>query len=530
MRDFAELFRRLDETTKTTVKVAAMADYFQSAPREDSAWAMAFLSGNRLKSVVKRAVVRGLALEQSGLPEWLYDECRQAVGDSGETMAKILPPATQELGDAGLAEWVEARVLRLAELEEDEQRGLLADSWDRLDGEQRFVYNKLITGGFRVGVSRELVVRAVAQALGMDRAVIARRIMGDWKATPEFWASLSDPDDGAVALSQPYPFCLAHQLEDREALGDPKEWLIEWKWDGIRAQLIRREGQTFLWSRGEDLIADAFPDVAAIGDALPDGTVLDGEIAAWQDGKPLPFGELQRRIGRKKPGKKMLSDVPCVLVAFDVLEHDGTDLREESTESRRAVLDQVVSEAGHASLLKSELVEPSSWEEAAALREMSRERRTEGLMLKRRDAPYGRGRKKGLWWKWKVDPLSVDAVLIYAQRGSGRRASLYTDYTFGVWDGEELVPFAKAYSGLTDEEIRKVDSFIRRNTKERFGPVRTVEPELVMEIAFEGIRTSTRHKSGIAVRFPRIARWRHDKQPKDADTLESVKRLAESLN
>ncbi len=517
MRQFAEMFQRLDETNKTNAKVEAMVEYFRTAPAGDCAWALAFLSGRRPKSLIRRATIKEAAMEASGLPEWLYDECYSAVGDSAETIARILPPPTLESEEGTLAEWVEKRVLGLGGLDDTDQRLLLLDSWHRLQADHRFVYNKLITGAFRVGVSRELVVRATAQALEQKRAIIAHRLMGDWEATPKFWESLSDPEDREVGQSQPYPFCLAHPLEDPADLGDPTEWLAEWKWDGIRCQLIRRGGEIYLWSRGEDMIHDAFPDVLALGERLPDGTVLDGEIMAWREG-PLPFAELQRRIGRKKPGKKVLEEVPCELIAFDLLEWQGEDWRERPLAERRAQLESL-------GILTSPRVPFLSVEELTRMREQAREERAEGLMLKRLDSPYEGGRRRGLWWKWKVDPHSVDAVLIYAMRGSGRRASLYTDYTFGVWEGGELVPFAKAYSGLTDEEIRKVDNFVRRNTIEKFGPVRTVKPELVFEIAFEGIQLSKRHKSGVAVRFPRMARWRTDKKPKDADTLDAVKAL-----
>jgi DNA ligase-1 len=360
----------------------------------------------------------------------------------------------------------------------------------------------------------------------VDAAVIAHRLMGDWQPTPEFVRQFLSKDTSDADVSRPYPFCLAHPLEGAvEELGPMEEWQVEWKWDGIRSQAIRRQGRTFLWSRGEELITDRFPEIETVGAALDEGTVIDGEVLPWKDGTPLPFAQLQRRIGRKVLGSKILADVPVALLAFDLLELEGADVRGQPLEWRRERLEELVNRVGSPSLMVSPKVAASSWEELAKVREDARSRGVEGFMLKRFGSPYRVGRKRGDWWKWKINPYSVDAVLIYAQRGSGRRASLYTDYTFGIWDGGKLVPFAKAYSGLTDEEIRQVDAFVRRNTVERFGPVHVVKPELVFELAFEGIQRSGRHKSGIAVRFPRMARWRTDKKAEDADTLETVKAL-----
>jgi ATP-dependent DNA ligase len=401
------------------------------------------------------------------------------------------------------------------------------EAWRGMSDRQRFAWNKLITGEFRVGVSQNLVVRALAEASGVDANVLAHRLMGDWQPTADFAAHILAKATEDADVSRPYPFCLAYPLEGPVAdLGLAAEWQIEWKWDGIRSQLIRRQWRTFLWSRGEELITDRFPELAAAGALLPDGTVLDGEVLPWKDGAPLPFTQMQRRIGRKELGPKILSEVPVALVVFDLLEHGGEDIRERPLEWRRAELERIIAAAGPKShLIASPLVEGASWEVLKRTREEARSRGVEGFMLKRRGSPYRVGRRRGDWWKWKINPYSVDAVLIYAQPGSGRRASLFTDYTFGVWDQGELVPFAKAYSGLTDDEIRRVDAFVRNNTVEKFGPVRRVKPELVFELAFEAIQRSSRHRSGIAVRFPRMARWRSDKQAKDADTIETVRAL-----
>jgi DNA ligase-1 len=399
-----------------------------------------------------------------------------------------------------------------------------------------------------VGVSQQLITRALAEVSSLDAAIIAGRLMGEWQATPEFYSGLTAPEgvpDHAQTegvsrsegdTARPYPFCLAYPLEDApETLGEIALWQAEWKWDGIRAQLIRREAgdgaRTFLWSRGEDLITERFPEIAEVGERLPPGTVIDGEILPFREGAFLAFMALQQRIGRKTLTKKILSDVPVILVAYDLLEWEGRDWRGQPLSHRRAQLEQVVQQVAMPTLRPSPVIAVSSWPQLAAARERSREQNAEGVMLKRLDSAYKVGRQRGDWWKWKIAPYTIDAVLVYAQRGSGKRASLYTDYTFAVWDvdagsGERhLVPFAKAYSGLTDAEIRKVDHFVRQNTLEKFGPVRTVTPQLVFELAFEGIQRSTRHKSGIAVRFPRILRWRDDKTIEDADTLDTIQAM-----
>jgi DNA ligase-1 len=526
VKAFADLYAALDETTKTNEKIATMAAYFRSAPPDDVAWAVHFLIGRRPKRLIPTRDLVAWAIEDANIPEWLFGESYQAVGDLAETIALLLPPAQTTSGLA-LHEWVEQRLLPMRGWDDRARRDSMVEAWREMSDRQRFVCNKLITGEFRVGVSQNLVVRALAEASGVDAKALAHRLMGDWQPTAAFGAQILAKTTTDTDVSRPYPFCLAYPLEGTvEELGPVGEWQIEWKWDGIRSQLIRRHWKTFLWSRGEELITDRFPELAAAGALLPEGTVLDGEVLPWKEGAPLPFTEMQRRIGRKEPGPKILSEVPVVLLAFDLLEHKGEDVRERPLEWRRTEWERIVAAAGPEShLIASPLVAGSSWEELKRTRDEARSRGVEGYMLKRRGSPYRVGRRRGDWWKWKINPYSVDAVLIYAQPGSGRRASLFTDYTFGVWDQGELVPFAKAYSGLTDDEIRQVDAFVRNNTLEKFGPVRRVKPELVFELAFEAIQRSPRHRSGIAVRFPRMARWRTDKKAEDADTIETVRAL-----
>jgi DNA ligase-1 len=561
MKAFANLFAELDASTATGAKVEALKRYFAAALPADAAWAVYFLAGGKPRQVVSTAVLRALACERAGIAEWLFEAAYQAVGDLAETIAHVLPPPRAR-SDVGLAEWVEQRLLPLRGAAPAEQAARIASYWDELDTPGRFLLTKLIGGGFRVGVSKLLVQRALAELAGVDAKLVAQRMMGytDAKAQPDAqrYAQLVSTDGpGPADAGQPYPFFLAHALgvpvtEFDERLGPPSDWLVEWKYDGIRAQVVKRAGQVWIWSRGEELVTERFPEVVALAQPLPDGTVLDGEIVVWKDGRPAPFNLLQQRIGRKTLTKRVLADAPVGFIAYDLLERGGRDLRDEPQHVRRSLL-MVVSE-GRIDVSPAETRE--SWAALATLREEARERGVEGFMLKHRDARYGTGRRKqadiggGTWWKWKVEPFSADAVLIYAQAGHGRRASVYTDYTFAVWsraprDAAEaqavveaiarrepavpgalqLVAFAKAYSGLTDAEFRDVDRVIRQTTLEKFGPVRSVTPTLVFELGFEGINRSPRHKSGIAVRFPRMLRIRSDKPLHEADTLQSLEAL-----
>jgi DNA ligase-1 len=524
MRAFADLYTALDETTKTNAKVDALAKYFRTVPPEDAVWAIHFLIGRRIKRLIETRKLVAWAIEEAGIPEWIFGDCYAAVGDLAETIALLLPSPIATT-DKPLRYWVEERLLPLRQWSDEQRRQSIVFAWLEMDERQRFVWNKLITGEFRVGVSQSLVVRALAGVSGISAETIAHRIMGDWIPAASFYEQLIAKDTEDADVSRPYPFFLAYPLEgDPTGLGEPAEWIAEWKWDGIRSQVIRRRWQTFVWSRGEELVTERFPELEALGGLLPEGTVLDGEILPWDGSIPLPFAQMQRRIGRKVLGPKILADVPVVLLAYDLLEWRGEDIREWPLERRRAQLEALTgSLATTGRIVLSAAVPFGSWEVLAELRRQSRERRVEGFMLKRLGSPYRVGRKRGDWWKWKIEPYSVDCVLIYAQPGHGRRASLMTDYTFAVWDNGELVPFAKAYSGLTNEEIAKVDAWVRRNTVEKFGPVRRVKPELVFELAFEGIQISPRHRSGIAVRFPRIARWRLDKKVEEADSITLIR-------
>ncbi|WP_236196153.1 ATP-dependent DNA ligase [Pseudomonas glycinae] len=560
MKDFAGLYAELDATTSSNAKLAAMQTYFAQAQPQDAAWAVYFLSGGRPRQLVPVRILRDLAVEMSGLAPWLFEESYQAVGDLAETISLVLPehPYTSE---AGLAEWIEDKLLPLRGETPEYLARQLPALWAQLDRPSLMLCIKLITGSFRVGVSKLLVTRALASMAGLDSKRVAQRLVGytDLSNRPNAAAYLKliapeSSEEHAQRGGQPYPFVLAHALaqpvETFEALlGPPSNWQVEWKWDGIRAQVVKRDGKLWVWSRGEELVTERFPEFDTLLHGLPDGTVIDGEIVVWKNQRPVtedafdpqsteapavqPFALLQQRIGRKSLDRKILEDAPVVVLAYDLLEWEGEDWRNQPQAKRREQLEQVIARCNNPVLLPSPILTGDDWFDLARQREASRRLGVEGMMLKARDAMYGVGRTKdmGVWWKWKVDPFSVDAVLIYAQRGHGRRASLYSDYTFAVWDGppgasaRALVPFAKAYSGLTDAEMREVDSIVRKTTVEKFGPVSSVKPSLVFELGFEGIALSRRHKSGIAVRFPRMLRWRQDKTVDEADSLATLQNL-----
>jgi DNA ligase-1 len=577
VRKFCALFEAIDATNRTREKVSALATYFRETAPGDAAWALFFLTGNRLPAPVKTAQLRNWVSSASGFPEWMVNLCYDRVGDLAETLALLLPPPDEASGpDLSLQEVVEIVIQPMRDLEAAGKRELLVSNWMKLNAGQRFVFNKLITGAFRMGVQRTLVVRGLSEAVGIEPAVLEHRLMGTWKPTAADFKRICDPETRLSDPEQPYPFYLDYPLEERSTsktgereepdlsrlLGTPTEWQVEWKYDGIRAQLIRRKGQTLLWSRGEEGLQGRFPEIENSAASLPDGIVLDGEVVGWKSKRPLPFAALQKRIGKRNPSRKLVEGTPCIFMAYDCLERGGRDLREAALDERRKHLEQIFSEVeipGRREVLtgrsgdqmefgnllleeakeegRSEdepalqcapILEADDWVEYASLRASARDRGVEGLMLKRKGSVYGVGRTKGSWWKWKSDPFTIDAVLVYSQAGHGRRAGLDTDFTFAVWDqpeGGELVPICKAYSGLTDEEFRRINRWIQKNTLGRQGPVRMVVPEQVFEIAFEGINRSSRHKSGLAFRFPRMSRWRQDKKAVDADSLATVRAL-----
>jgi DNA ligase-1 len=522
MKYFTKLFTELDQTTKTLGKIKALIEYFEKASDQDKLWAIAILSHRRPKRTVNASYLAQWANELSGLPEWLFYESHAVVGDLAETITLVLPSEFEE-SDFTLTYWIDF-IKSLEPLEVPQKKEQILWAWQRLSEIERFVFNKLITGGFRIGVSQQLMVKALAKHADVKENIVAHRLMGNWSPDLNTFQELLFSKD-ETDFSKPYPFYLAYAIEDDvETLGDSSAWIAERKWDGIRGQIIVRNGQLFVWSRGEELVTDKYPEYQVMLKLLPEGTVIDGEILPFKNDMPMSFNFLQTRIGRKTLSPKLLKEVQVAFVAYDVLEWKGEDIRTWRFEDRRKKLEEICSV--HSDVLRlSPRVEFNTWEALADERKKSRDHLSEGIMLKRKDSIYRNGRRRGDWWKWKIDPFTVDAVMIYAMRGHGRRANLYTDYTFAVWDGEQLVPFTKAYSGLTDEEIKEVDRWVKQNTLERFGPVRSVKQELVFEIAFEGINRSSRHKSGIALRFPRMARWRKDKVAREANTLSDLNAL-----
>ncbi|GLB48374.1 ATP-dependent DNA ligase [Neptunitalea lumnitzerae] len=526
MKAFGELIRILDATNKTNEKVKALATYFKEAPAPDKLWTIALLSHRRPKRPVTTTLLREWASEAAHIPLWLFEESYHIVGDLAETIALVIPEESVT-HDKSLADFA-TDLLALYNKDEQQKKEYLLTTWQQLDYYERFAFNKIITGGFRIGISQKLMTRALAKATEIDEDILAYKLMGDWTPQTTTFNKLILEENEEDYLSKPYPFYLAYALDQEPAeLGDVSEWSFEHKWDGIRAQLIVRNKELFVWSRGEELVTDKYPEFEVFTEHFPDGTVIDGELLPYPNNSIGTFNDLQTRIGRKNITKKLLEKTPVIIKAYDVLEWKGEDVREQPFKTRRGYLNQLIQlcKDKNLPLYISEVMHFNTWEAAAKERERSRDVKSEGLMLKRNDSPYLIGRKKGDWWKWKVDPLTIDAVLTYAMRGHGRRTNLFTDYTFALWDNNELVTFAKAYSGLTDAEFRQVDNFVKRNTTDKFGPVRQVTPELVFEIAFEGIAPSKRHKSGVAVRFPRILRWRQDKKIEEANSLDDLKAL-----
>ncbi|MEO5683854.1 MAG: ATP-dependent DNA ligase [Chitinophagaceae bacterium] len=527
MQLFIDLVNVLGTSTKTNAKLDALSAYFSLAADADKVWVIAIFSGRRPKRIVNAGYLQQWCIEIIQIPTWLFEESYHTVGDLAETIALLLPEKNTAQQPQTLSWYIE-KFIHLQKQEESIRKAFIIDSWMQMNKEERFVFNKLITGGFRIGVSQKTMVNALARTIKLDASVIAHRISGNWDPVTTSFTQLLSEESVSLDFSKPYPFYLAYALEEElETLGQPQLWQAEWKWDGIRGQLIKRNNELFVWSRGEELMTDKFPEYHVLKDMLPDGIVLDGEIIPSLEKKPLPFALLQTRIGRKNVTKKQLQETPITFFAYDVLEYAGKDYRDMPLQERRKALEEIVAQTNHPSLIISPVIEYTAWAELASIRFASRDMGAEGLMLKRKDSPYLAGRKRGDWWKWKIDPLVIDCVLIYAQKGHGRRSNLYTDYTFAVKDGDKLVTFTKAYSGLTDKEFAQVDNFVKRNSLEKFGPVRTVKPELVFEIAFEGIAASARHKSGVALRFPRMSRWRKDKKPDEINTLEDLKKMLE---
>ncbi|WP_295212314.1 ATP-dependent DNA ligase [uncultured Chryseobacterium sp.] len=524
MKNFAELINALESTNKTNAKIDAIIDYLERTPDDDKVWFIALFTGKRPKRNVNSNYMKEWALDITRLPFWLFQESYSSVGDLGETISLILPPPTEKI-ERSLSEWMDD-IVGLKDKSDAEKKDFVLNSWNGLDYTERLIFNKLLGGSFRIGVSDKTLINALTKFSEQESSALMHSLMGKWLPNEVSFQELIAAENVNPDNSKPYPFCLAYPLEkDLEDLGQPDEWLIEYKWDGIRGQIIKRNGEVFIWSRGEELVTEQFPEVKETVEKMNGNFVIDGEILAVKDDKVLNFNELQKRLNRKTLTKKMLSEIPIQVFAYDLLEMEGNDLREKPISGRRAMLEELLLNETPENIKISEVIEFNEWNELDLIREASREINSEGLMLKQKNSLYHSGRKKGDWWKWKINPLTIDAVMIYAQKGSGRRSAYYTDYTFAVKNEDKLVTIAKAYSGLTDKEIMEVSKFVNKNAIEKFGPVRTVKPELVFEIAFEGIGFSNRHKSGVALRFPRILRWRKDKTVEEIDDLEEIKKL-----
>ncbi len=520
MERLNQMFREIDQTTSTNKKVDSLINYFRDTPPEDACWALHLISGNKIPTKVNRTFLQEAFCEWKGIPMWLFKESYYHVGDLSETMALLRGPIKSPAPPPSLGKFIEEELLTLKDLSDEEKKNRLKHWWSAYDESILFLIHKCFSGALRIGVSKNLVIQALAQVAGVDKETMSFRLMGDYLPTPQYYNNLLVQDVTIERKSKPYPYYLASPVENpAEEFSSWEDWCVEWKWDGIRCQLVKRDGEVFLWSRGEELINDSFPDVLKQAASLPDGTVLDGELLPFKEGRVLSFAELQTRLNRKRINKKDLETTPVSIMLYDILEWEGIDIRDRPLRERKEILSRI------SAFPNSAIIDLDSIDEATTLRIESRDRGVEGFMMKRWNSPYQSGRKRGDWWKWKIDPLTIDCVLIYAQSGSGRRSNLYTDYTLAVWKDKELVPVTKAYSGLTDEELGEMDRWIKKHTVEKFGPVRSVEPLHVFEIAFEGIQPSNRHKAGVALRFPRIHRWRKDKKPEEADTLESVKKL-----
>jgi DNA ligase-1 len=530
MKNFAALFHDLDSMTKTNDRLDRLVTYFENTCHEDSIWVCWFLAGNRIKGAIKTGELRSFLSEKVNLPLWLIEECHDRVGDLAETVS-LLAGSDSGNKSLGLNKIIREFLLPLRAMDTEERKTTLYRAWDQLSMDEMLPFHKLLTGGFRMGVSKGNLCKALARVGKVEPAVIAQRLSGNWTCDDLTMEGILDPpDEGKDGMYRPFPFCLASPLQEKAtSLGEVEDWQVEWKWDGIRAQLLTTGGGGgMLWSRGEESIDESFPEVLECIPYLPPGLCMDGEILAWGREGLRSFSRLQKRLGRKNPGPSIQRKEPVRFQAYDLLRVDGKDLRSLPMGERRKKLEDLLNKMpGHLPLGISPLVQEKSWDDLEIRRKESRDRGVEGFMLKRKDSKYESGRVKGAWFKWKVDPFLADMVVVSAQLGHGKRANLYSDYSLAVWDESgRLVTVAKAYSGLSNEEIEEVDKFVRKNITGKFGPVRGVNPSLVFEIAFEGAQSSGRHKSGVALRFPRIHRWRKDKKIEEADTLEMIRGYA----
>ncbi|WP_239805319.1 cisplatin damage response ATP-dependent DNA ligase [Croceicoccus hydrothermalis] len=528
MRAFSILMDRLTYTNGRNMKLSLIADYLRNTPHPDRGWALAALTDALDFPAVKSSTVRKLLTER--VDPVLYALSRDYVGDTAETASLLWPaPDTQDMAPDALS--VADTVAMLRSMTRASVMTELPVLLDRLDANERYALIKLATGAMRIGISARLAKVAFAQAFDVSVDAVEEYWHGQEPPYTELFAWAADGADPPRTDLLPLfrPFMLAHPLEEAEV--DMGEYVAEWKWDSIRVQIVHVNGETRVYSRSGDDISATFPEIA---DALPFPAVLDGELLVrgthqgGEEGGAASFNALQQRLGRKTVSKKMLREAPAFVRLYDVLLLDGEDLRERAWEDRRAQLEAIMDRLDPERFDLSQIIPADDFASLTAIREKARDDAIEGVMLKHRTSPYVAGRRTGLWYKWKRDPLLIDCVLMYAQRGSGKRSSFFSDFTFGCWSGDpdgdgELLPVGKAYFGFTDEELKMLDRHVRAHTVNRFGPVRETDKSLVLEIAFDSVHESKRHKSGLAMRFPRIHRIRTDKPAHEADRIEALR-------
>jgi len=544
LNNFSELFLNLDSSNSTNNKIEVLKNYFLSNDPIDNSWAIYLLTGKSNKRFISGRYLKNLFSELYEYPVWLIDTCYLKVGDSAEVITLLLKNKSTSrkkvLLNISLNELLSKTIPDLSKLNDEEKNFKIKNMWETLPEDNHLIFNKILTGTFRVGVSIGLITKSISKLINIDEEIISHRLMGNFEPSIDSYEFLINKNINLQELnSKPFPFLLANTIEDKIFKHSINDFQFEWKYDGIRMQLIKRSGNVSLWTRGQELVNDSFPELVDKMSHIKDDFVLDGELLVWNFKEQIAFdfSLLQKRINRKSPTRSIQIKYPIIFIAYDLLEINGRDIREIKLENRRIELEKYFSkwhnktENNISAIFKiCNLIFPKDWPDALNYKEKSRENNTEGLIIKKKTSIYSSGRKRGIWWKYKVDPMQLDAVLIYAKGGSGRRAGLYTDYSFALWKDKELIKFASAYSGLTNIEIKELDKWIRKNTIEKFGPVRSLKPEMVFEISFEKIQISKRHKSGIAVRFPRITKWRKDKKINDADSLENAYELMRKIS
>lgn len=525
MQNFIELFKNLDSLNSTNRKLILLKEYFKTEKEENLDFAIYLLSGKKRKKLVSTKLLKELLLKFANLDEWVFEECYAEVGDFAETVNLLLPISYNNLANCDL----KRDYISLTNITKLEDKiNYILQCWQTYNFYARFLFNKIISGTLRIGVSDGLVIKALSEVFSISPHSCAQILMGNWNPTSTTICSKLK-NNNIKPVSTPYPFCLAQTFDKQIEPTKLSEWIIEKKYDGIRCQIIKRNNEVYIWSRGEEILNEQFPDLIDAFQALDNGTVIDGELLAYTTNFEIDsFNKLQKRLNKKNPSKKLILEIPCFVIAYDILEFNGKDIRFYPLKERKLILSELCKSKTISLLKISEEYTFKNWDEVVTFKSTCKRNHCEGLMFKKIDEIYVSGKRVNSWIKWKFQPYTLDAILLYAQKGRGKRSGLYTDYSFGLWNNNELVPFAKAYSGLSNKEIHELNQWIKQNTLEKFGTVRLVKPQHVFEIAFEGINISKRHKSGFAVRFPRILRWRKDKLVHEANHIEDLKKLIEN--